>query len=180
MIRFFIAFSLIVAATACGDIEPKPNTIPTNGNNASMTDAGVSDGGTDPGTDGGNQCENDSQCEPGTVCSPNNECIAASCEFCTADQICYVSDDNPDGTCSSNGSTPPGEDPVPCVFDTDCPLGTVCGAEETCILASCEFCAGDQVCYVRDEYPQGTCSALECISDADCVAGDLCIDGFCQ
>ncbi len=58
-----------------------------------------------------------------------------------------------------------------CSTDDDCALGTVCGANNTCIQAACEFCTGDQICYRTDENPAGTCSKPECTSDDDCAEG---------
>lgn len=68
-----------------------------------------------------------------------------------------------------------------CTFDSDCTLGTVCGlGSNTCVSASCDFCTGDQVCYITDANPEGSCSAPECASDAECVdKGGHCSSGIC-
>lgn len=66
-----------------------------------------------------------------------------------------------------------------CSFDTDCPLGQVCGvADSTCIVADCQFCTPDQICYRPTPDAPGSCSAPECSGDADCAEGS-CRGGVC-
>lgn len=67
-----------------------------------------------------------------------------------------------------------------CTFDTDCDLGTVCSVDKVCVKAACDFCTSEQVCLITTENPEGSCSAPECGSDADCVTkGGTCKAGLC-
>lgn len=66
-----------------------------------------------------------------------------------------------------------------CVTDTDCELGTVCGANSLCIVAECEFCTADQICLVTPENPEGSCSAPQCYSPDDCPNGEACVNNVC-
>ncbi|RAL24716.1 hypothetical protein DL240_00460 [Lujinxingia litoralis] len=66
-----------------------------------------------------------------------------------------------------------------CVTDTDCELGTVCGANSLCVVADCEFCSHDQICLVTDERPNGSCSAPQCYSPDDCPNGEACVNNVC-
>lgn len=47
------------------------------------------------------ECQQDADCDPGTVCSDDNRCLEKDCDECTGDQICLVTADNPDGSCSA-------------------------------------------------------------------------------
>lgn len=66
-----------------------------------------------------------------------------------------------------------------CKFDLDCKLGTVCGASGSCVSAACDFCTSEQICYKTPANPEGTCSAPECQSAADCD-GAQCVKGQCS
>lgn len=65
---------------------------------------------------------------------------------------------------------------VSCSFDSECQLGEVCQqTNKVCIVADCEFCTPDQICYP----PTNSCSAPECASDDDCTEGS-CRGGICS
>ena len=67
-----------------------------------------------------------------------------------------------------------------CNFDSECPLGQVCGANDVCVTAPCSDCIEGQICYRTEANPAGSCSAPECGSDADCVdKGGSCVQGVC-
>lgn len=71
-----------------------------------------------------------------------------------------------------------------CASHSDCEVGQVCGADESCVVeANCEFCEGSDelVCLETDEHPDGVCSTPECETAADCeTAGEICTqDGRC-
>lgn len=67
-----------------------------------------------------------------------------------------------------------------CVFDTECSLGTVCSVDKLCVKAACEFCTAEQVCLITTSSPEGSCSAPECASAADCTGkGGVCQAGLC-
>src|SRR5690606_3327663 len=65
-----------------------------------------------------------------------------------------------------------------CKFDVDCGLGTVCGASGSCVSAACDFCTSEQICYKTPANPEGTCSAPQCTSAADCD-GAACVKSQC-
>lgn len=66
-----------------------------------------------------------------------------------------------------------------CDVDTDCPIGEVCSASGECVESPCEFCTEDQICYITEENPEGTCSTPECFIDDDCPDGEQCIQNHC-
>lgn len=66
-----------------------------------------------------------------------------------------------------------------CQSDIDCDLGMVCNNSNQCVEAACDFCVGDQICYITQENPEGTCSAPECFNDSDCDGDIECHQNIC-
>lgn len=111
-------------------------------------------------------CSVDDDCALGTVCGASNTCIEAACDFCTGDQICYVTDENPQGTCSK----------PECTNDDDCEEGSC--VEFQCSTSECvddEDCGAGQTCTLA-----GTCEESSCSSPADCPTGQYCASGSCE
>lgn len=66
-----------------------------------------------------------------------------------------------------------------CTADTDCSLGEVCQVQDKeCIVAGCEFCTADQICYKPTPDAAGSCSAPQCLNNDDCPDG-TCREGQC-
>jgi hypothetical protein len=65
-----------------------------------------------------------------------------------------------------------------CSADTDCPIGSVCSVNGSCVESPCQYCLDDQICYRTADNPEGTCSAPECVDESDCN-GQPCIEGQC-
>ncbi|MBA2663064.1 MAG: hypothetical protein H0U74_12275 [Bradymonadaceae bacterium] len=66
-----------------------------------------------------------------------------------------------------------------CQFDLDCALGTVCGFDNSCVTAPCDFCTDGQICFITPENPEGSCSAPQCTITDDCDEG-TCVGGVCK
>lgn len=178
-----LSLLLLLVFAACGDIETKPdgptNNGPTNNGPTNSVNGGTPDAGGTTGSDGGPamRCADDTDCRLGTVCGADDICIVASCDFCTARQICYRSAQSPAGSCSAGGSDTPASGDS-CIFDEDCELGAVCSFDGVCVVAACDFCTETQVCYRSPGLPDGSCSAPECAVESDCAEG-TCVEGTC-
>ena len=72
-----------------------------------------------------------------------------------------------------------------CSSDSECSLGTVCTFKNICEAVPCNGeagnyqCTPEQICYKADAADPGTCSAPQCLTDADCADG-RCNEGVCS
>lgn len=98
-------------------------------------------------------CRGDFECREGSVCTDLG-CV----EECASDDECPAGTECRDGMCVN-----PTEDPTP--------IPGVCTTNEDCMGSNLECLDG--VCVVR-EGPGG------CDDDADCAAGEVCVDGECR
>lgn len=151
-------------------------------------------------------CSVDTDCDLGYVCSASNACIEASCEHCTEGQICYISDANPEGTCSAPecqiaedcendepciggvcGGQSGGNGDDGCSSSSDCPDGEVCNLMDQCVPGggSGDSCNDHTDCDTGTEFcdPQTEqCTpAVDCAT-VDCGPGEVCVEpyGTCQ
>ncbi|MFU8802620.1 MAG: hypothetical protein ACNA8W_02315 [Bradymonadaceae bacterium] len=127
--------------------------------------------GSDNTSSGSVSCTYDDQCEMGTVCSFAGQCVSASCDNCTSDQICYITEANPEGTCSRPECSPSN----PCPEGQSC-SGGLCQAGQGCTNA--DDCPGEQICNLAGQCtdppePQG------CEDDGECETGEVCDNGNC-
>lgn len=183
-IAFVFAMAVWLVACSGGFDEPDSNAQTVNPgqerDTGADTHANISD----------SDCDVDTDCPMGQVCTVSNECIEASCDFCTDDQICYVTEQNPEGSCSAPECTSNHECP-----DQDC-IDGICGP------APQQDQNGDEneeeqntnqqpaECPPCDSNEPGTCDdptpyciddcCVECIGAADCTANQACIDGVCE
>ncbi len=132
-----------------------------------------------------------SPCAADEVCDETNEacveCLAdADCddavfcngaETCGADNTCVAGTDpcDPDtqvcreelGTCTE----------IECATNDDCGDGLFCNGEEACIEQLCvdgpDPCEADETCDEDND------ACVDCLTDADCAAGEVCTDGEC-
>lgn len=153
------------------------------------------------------QCGPNSPCPAGQVCNPNGVCSPGGClpkpETCNAidDDCDGVVDDATPGTtlCPNGGLCVMGQcgGVVQCGPNSPCPVGQVCSATGVCMPGACqpvpETCNGkDDDCdgIVDDASagatlcPNGFCLAgactMQCNSNANCPAGQLCVNGLCK
>lgn len=114
-------------------------------------------------------CNFDTDCSLGTVCSVNKVCVRAACGFCSAEQVCLKTAENPEGTCSA----------PECSTNTDCAgKGGVCKAG-LCTAIQCTTsveCGAGEVCTLAN---QCVASDGTCDSDPDCPTGEICRDSAC-
>lgn len=145
-----------------------------------MVSAGCSD---DAATS--TSCTFDTDCTLGTVCSVDKVCVKADCNFCSAEQVCLVTAENPQGSCSApecatdtdcadkGGKCKLGLcTDQQCTTSADCPTGQVCNLANQCVVS-------DGTCTNDGECPAGqVCKSDACVpgcgSDADCEAGKFC------
>jgi hypothetical protein len=125
--------------------------------------------GNDAVPSGESSCNFDSDCPLGTVCQlQQNICITASCEFCTSDQICYRTAENPEGSCSA----------PECIRDDECAEAGATCQNGVCGSAQCvndDDCADGETCTLT-----GACvGSTGCTSNADCADGETCDGGSC-
>ena len=148
----FLSALLLLFAAACAGEDP-------------------SGGSTD--NQSGAECVDDVDCDPGSVCTPSGACISESCDWCQNDQICYVSSNNPEGTCSAAACSSDAD----CGDNYDCVDGT-CSESSSC--SSSSDCDEGEICS-----PAGNCiegnggSTDECQTDTDCDPGESCDNGNC-
>jgi len=149
------------------------------------------DGVVDEGC-GGQPCAASADCPAGMVCI-NGVCADMPCTSdaeCAAGQVCW------DGVCVGDFG---------CTDDADCPAGTRCDAATGQCVGDCTdtdldgYCA-DYDCDDTDAsvHPGAAedcsngldddcdglidegCDGTPCASNADCAAGEVCIDGLCS
>lgn len=154
-----------------------------------------------------NQCEEDTTdpcgggCPTGQVCNtdtdqcePEQQCDPA----CGADEVCDVTSGNcvpndcPVGTpspqdCANdpvyNKFDPDGCFCAQCLSDSDCDTaaGETCNPNGECMVCETSCTAqqgGGNPCPSADEYCVANC-CVECIGNADCASGEVCVDGSC-
>ncbi len=152
-------------------------------------------------------CTFDEDCVLGTVCGAGGSCVTAACDFCTAEQICYKTPSNPEGSCSApqchtsddcNGqrcvqglcqSAASG-----CTKEADCPEGQTCSLAGTCVdkpvntnecedSTQCNIDAGevcrDNKCVVPPCTANSCGEGKVCGEDGKCVDGPSCNDEDC-
>lgn len=142
---------------------------------------------------GATSCSVDADCSYGSVCGVQDTCVSVDCRNCTAEQVCYTTSSNPEGTCS-----------WPCSEDTDCPGDRTCASSGKCVSgqtgtgdgdgndgdSGCETdddCEGDKICDLN-----GQCKQKEneedndggeetgCENDGECSGDKVCKEGSCQ
>lgn len=125
--------------------------------------------GSDNTGEGSSSCTYDMDCALGQVCSFAGQCVTASCDNCTAEQICYITPSNPEGSCSR----------PECLSPEDCAEGQTCTnglCQSGC--ASAVDCPGDQICNLANQCvdpPQPS----TCTNDNECESGEVCTNGAC-
>ena len=170
LLRISLAFTLAALLLSCADSDDEPKTNEGTSNNMAMPDVGNGQGP---------DCVNDDACGLGRTCTEGGDCTSTSCDNCTGFQICYVTNENPEGTCSAGIADYPtsGES---CESDMDCDLGAVCSASKVCVVLGCPLCTEDQICFTGSDLPDGSCSAPECMQEGDCPQGESCSGGMCD
>lgn len=133
---------------------------------------GSDDTGQVTGNDDGADCQADADCDLGEVCTPSNECVVAECDWCEDDQICYVTDDNPEGSCSASSCS----DDADCGNNYDCVDGT-CTDANTC--SSNDECPSGEICSPAGTCVPGSGGGDECETNTDCSPGEECDNGNC-
>ncbi|MDF3068966.1 MAG: uncharacterized protein K0R38_4567 [Polyangiaceae bacterium] len=130
-------------------------------------------------------CSDEQGC-PGTqVCGPDAECRdgCRSDDECVSEQVCRQATCADPVELGPEGALPPAPEPpatpVPCAFDSDCPLPLVCSA------GSCRpECAGDDDCAPGERCAGADCVPLAipgaCLRNSDCEVGDVCEAGRCE
>ena len=137
--------------------------------------------GTDDAGSTDQACTSDPDCPLGMVCNASGQCIETdNCDFCTDDQVCLITDDNPSGSCSA----------PQCFNSSDCPGDDVCEDHVCTESDGCtgsSDCPGDQICT-----PAGQCvdddssnnsnnnPSDQCTDESDCPDGHDCVDGDCH
>ena len=138
---------------------------------------GTDDTSQAEGNGGGEEveCQDDVDCDPGSVCTPSNSCTSASCDHCVDDQICYVSSDNPDGTCSASDCSADADcgDELDCV-DGSCSESSACSSNDDC--PDGEICSPGGSCVEGEDNGGG---GDDCSDDTECDPGEECEDGSC-
>ena len=152
----------------------------------------------------GDCCNKDSDCSSDDVCvegvclgAPSDEGRCYATSHCLSGQVCEGIDGCP---CGIDGCTPePGYCAIP---GACCRVDAECGANGRCISEGCMAlpetgrcyedgdCAGDAVCAGAYHCPcgdvdcdipttSGTCQSGDacCVTNADCGAGSICVDG---
>jgi Cys-rich repeat protein len=91
-----------------------------------------------------------------------------------------------DSDCASTPQTPRCQgfsgQCVQCLTAIDCPSGQVCGPFATCVADTDPACASDAECRGTPATPlcsPFTRTCVECLSVADCGAGEICADNVC-
>ncbi len=99
--KFFALIMIGLLNVGCSD-SPKCETPVCMGdsanNSTNNSTNGSNNGSTNNSTTG--ECSFDTDCELGTVCT-DKTCVTTACDFCTADQVCLVTDIVPTGSCSA-------------------------------------------------------------------------------
>ncbi len=141
---------------------------------------GLAGCGTDDASSTDHSCDSDPDCPLGMVCNASGQCIQTdNCDFCTSDQVCLITDENPEGSCSA----------PQCMNSGDCPgdevcVDNLCTDSDGCTGAS--DCPGDQVCSPAGQCVDGGSSNGQpnnnddqCTDETDCPSGQDCVDGDC-
>lgn len=119
-------------------------------------------------------CTFDADCELGAVCQlTTNTCIVVPCQdeqgnrICLPEQVCLVTDANPQGSCSA----------PECTTANDCAEGQCVGG--LCSTGGCTTaadCPTGQVCNLAGQCEAGDGS---CSADTDCPSGQACVSDAC-
>lgn len=158
----------------------------------------------DVGGTGTVSCDRDTDCPLGTVCSASNVCIEASCDYCLEDQICYVTPENPSGTCSAPECYGPQDCPdgLPCVAGvcggsstngttnngsgcnshSDCnqAAGEICNIAGQCVAGEGgDSCSSNSDCDTSTDFcdpATGQCTPAQSCANVECGPGEVCVE----
>eukprot|EP00276_Gloeochaete_wittrockiana_P013927 CAMPEP_0184333762 /NCGR_PEP_ID=MMETSP1089-20130417/2724_1 /TAXON_ID=38269 ORGANISM="Gloeochaete wittrockiana, Strain SAG46.84" /NCGR_SAMPLE_ID=MMETSP1089 /ASSEMBLY_ACC=CAM_ASM_000445 /LENGTH=225 /DNA_ID=CAMNT_0026657757 /DNA_START=120 /DNA_END=794 /DNA_ORIENTATION=+ len=99
-------------------------------------------------------------------------CIKNICQekACVFDSDCYSSDQSP-SMCGSNKKCVKGWN-YECMSNAECYVDECCLPELMTCDSSLQYC-----CEYDDQYE---CPAGRCVSDANCAAGQTCVDTYCK
>jgi hypothetical protein len=134
------------------------------------------------------ECDSHLSCPNlGQVCNGQNKCVMANGGACASPKDCISSKCDQNGTCVPIGYNPISAD---CNANKPCTqLGTVCGPNNTCLMANSSGCYGDSQCvsfYCKKNNTtgMGTCMPLSdsgsiCSRSQSCKS-KVCNKGFCQ
>lgn len=156
--------------------------------------------------DQGVACSPDDACTDDADCAPGQACMAGACEGEPGAE-CDGVDVNGDGVidcdevlaeCADNGECAAGQSCVDgrcegdgadaCVVDADCAIGSLC-LGGVCVVDGGEVCDdgidndGDGLLDCADETCARDANCVMqgmCLADADCAAGEICVEGACQ
>ncbi|RYZ02774.1 MAG: hypothetical protein EOO73_30385 [Myxococcales bacterium] len=130
-------------------------------------------------------CSDELPCPGDQVCGADAQCRdgCRSDDECVSEQVCSRATCADPVELDKGGVLPPAPGPqatpVPCGFDSDCPLPLVCSSG-TCRPE----CARDEDCAAGERCEDASCVASplpgSCLRSSDCGEGDVCKGGRCE
>ena len=112
-------------------------------------------------------CSTDTDCPLGRVCGASGLCVEAACEFCTEDQICYRTPENPAGSCSA----------------PECSIAEDCDWENgfLCVQGVCTDGANVNQNQTNNNQNNNQ-TEPECTEQSECGPGEVCVQpaGVCN
>ena len=190
--KFHCAVALCVML-GCGAEEKKKNNGGTNNATNNGANNGMNNGinngmnnGMNNGTNNGGPCpQGQVQAEVNGELGCYSACDEGECptgQRCTQGLCLDDSLFNNGTTNNAQNNTNTGSS---CADDVDCDLGEVCSHDtDMCVVAGCEFCTADQICYKMNSSDVGSCSATydscdeggftSCFDNTTCEATERC------